>query len=150
MSGPLLEGSRFLTEMAQAQKWGHPIKWGNLLENSPNLSDRALEELGGIEGAMAEARRISEKFPNPRNVKGMTRKQRQEYYREIAIFEAGKEAERRAVWERRHPGASESNWLRREAKRKTRKQRERNINKALNERKSSSSKSHRRSTSKRS
>jgi hypothetical protein len=115
----LLKGSRLLQEMfAKNTRYA----WGNIA----NLSEGAVQELG-IEGAMAEAagspRRASSGMTE--EMKRRPRKERQAYYTRKAIHEAEKEAERRRRWQRRHPGASESNWRRREATRKTRKAAER-------------------------
>jgi hypothetical protein len=104
------------------------LAWGNVA----NLSDGAVRELG-IEGAMKEAKRSSAR----RNSSGRTssiqrregRKGRQAHYTRKAILEREKEEGRRSVWLRRHPGASESNWRRREANRKTRKAVERQLRK---------------------
>jgi len=94
------------------------FKWGDL----PS-SNAAVRELG-IEGAIAEKRQKSRR----RSSSGQTseiqrvggRKARQEHYKRKAILEAEKEAERRAIWIRRHPGAHESNWTRRQEKRRRR------------------------------
>ena len=94
------------------------FKWGNL----PS-SEGAFRELG-LEGALAEKRQKSRR----RSSSGQTseiqrlggRKARQEHYKRKAILEAEKEAERRATWIRRHPGAHESNWTRRQEKRRHR------------------------------
>jgi hypothetical protein len=99
---------------------GSSLEWGNLA----NMSEGAFKELG-FEGAMAEARRPSERRPSSGMSNRMTRKDRKEHYRRKAVLEARKEAERRAVWLRRHPGAPEENWQRREAARKSRKAGER-------------------------
>lgn len=48
------------------------------------------------------------------------RKARKEHYTRKAILEREKEEKRRRAWEKLHPGASESNWRRREERRKTR------------------------------
>jgi hypothetical protein len=48
------------------------------------------------------------------------RKARKEHYTRKAVLENQKEAERRRVWLQLHPDASESNWRRREERRKTR------------------------------
>ncbi len=96
------------------------FKWGDL----PS-SEGAIRELG-VRGAISENRkRVSRR----RASSGMTseiqrtqgRKGRQEHYKRKAILEREKEEERRRIWNRRHPGSSESGWLRREEKRKTRK-----------------------------
>lgn len=99
---------------------GSSLEWGNLA----NISEGAFKELG-FEGAMAEARRPSERRPSSGMSNRMTRKDRKEHYRRKAELEARKEAERRAVWLRRHPGAPEDIWERREAARKSRKAGER-------------------------
>ena len=99
----------------------HPgARWGNL--NS--VSEKAIEELG-LDAAIAEARRGSARRPSSGRTSSIQRKEgrkgRQAHYTRKAILEREKEAERRAVWMRRHPHAAESNWTRREEKRKTRK-----------------------------
>ena len=99
---------------------GSSLEWGNLA----NMSEGAFKELG-FEGAYAEARRPSEHRASSGMSNRMTRKERKEHYRRKAELEARKEAQRRAVWTRRHPGAPEENWIRREAARKTRKAAER-------------------------
>jgi len=95
-------------------------RWGNL--NS--VSEKAIEELG-LAGAIAEARRGSPRRPSSGRTSSIQRKEgrkgRQAHYTRKAILERAKEEERRAVWMRRHPGRAESNWARREEKRKTRK-----------------------------
>ena len=109
--------SRFIREIKAAEAAGRPYAWGNLNE----LSEGAIEELG-IEGAMAEYNAGS---PH-RGSSGMTteivhmhgRKAGKEHYKRKAVLEAEKEAMRRATWRRRHPGASESNWNRRQETRK--------------------------------
>jgi hypothetical protein len=103
------------------------FKWGDL----PS-SEGAVRELG-VRGAIEERGRLSPRRPSS----GMTseiqrtqgRKGRQEHYKRKAILEKEKEEERRRVWLRRHPGASESDWLKREEKRKTRKVSYRNYRK---------------------
>ena len=114
---------------------GSSLEWGNLA----NLSEGAFKELG-FEGAVAEARRPSEHRASSGMTNRMSRKERQEHYRRKAALEVRKEAERRAVWMRRHPGAPEANWTRREAARKTRKAGERAARKAARRRTSSSKK----------
>jgi hypothetical protein len=109
--------SRFIREIKAAEAAGRPHAWGNLM----NLSDPAIEELG-IEGAIAERNAIS---PH-RASSGMTteivhahgRKAGKEHYKRKAILEAEKEVVRRATWLRRHPGAPEANWARRQETRK--------------------------------
>jgi len=99
-------------------------EWGNI----GNLSERAIAELG-VEGAISEKGR-----PSPRRSssgktssiqraapEGAKRKTRQAHYTRKAILEKEKEAVRRAVWERRHPGSSESKWKKMEEARKARK-----------------------------
>ncbi len=99
---------------------GSSLEWGNLA----NMSEGAFKELG-FEGAVAEARRPSERRPSSGMSNRMTRKDRKEHYRRKAELEARKEAQRRAIWIRRHPGAPATNWNRREAVRKSRKAAER-------------------------
>ena len=99
---------------------GSSLKWGNVA----NLSEGAFKELGFV-GAYNEARRPSERRASSGMSNRMTRKERKEHYRRKAELETRKEAERRAVWMRRHPGAPETNWERREAARKSRKAGER-------------------------
>ena len=109
--------SRFFREIRAAEAAGRPYAWGNLM----NLSDPTIEELG-INGAIAERNAIS---PH-RASSGMTteivhahgRKAGKEHYKRKAILEAEKEVERRAKWLRRHPGAPEANWVRRQETRK--------------------------------
>lgn len=113
-------------------KRGSSLEWGNLA----NMSEGAFKELG-FAGAYAEARRPSEHRASSGMTNRMTRKERQEHYRRKAALEGRKEAERRAVWMRRHPGAPEANWNRREAARKTRKAGERAARKAGRRRTSS-------------
>jgi hypothetical protein len=98
--------------------------WGNL--NS--ISEKAIEELG-LARAIREAKRISARRPSSGQTSSIQRREgrkgRQAHYTRKAVLEREKEAERRSVWMRRHPDASESNWIRREEKRKTRKAAER-------------------------
>jgi hypothetical protein len=98
--------------------------WGNL--NS--VSEKAIEELG-LAGAIREAKRVSARRPSSGKTSSIQRREgrkgRQAHYTRKAVLERAKEAERRATWMRRHPAASESNWIRREEKRKTRKAAER-------------------------
>jgi hypothetical protein len=105
------------------------LKWGNV--NS--LSEAAIKELG-LEGAIAEAKRKSARRSSSGRTSSIQRREgrkgRQAHYTRKAILERAKEEERRAVWMRRHPHASESNWIRREANRKTRKAAERKERKA--------------------
>ena len=105
------------------------FKWGIL--NS--LSEGAIEELGVV-GAVQEARRVSNRRPSSGRTSSIQKKEgrkgRQAHYTRKAILEREKEAVRRAVWERRHPRAAESNWIHREEKRKTRKAAERALRKA--------------------
>jgi nucleotide-binding universal stress UspA family protein len=118
--------------LAYMLKRGSSLKWGNVA----NLSEGAFKELGFV-GAYDEARRPSERRASSGMTEHMTRKERQEHYRRKAVLEAKKEAERRAVWVRRHPGAPEANWVRREAARKTRKAGERAARKTARRRTSS-------------
>ena len=111
---------------------GSSLKWGNVA----NMSEGAFKELG-FAGAYEEARRPSEHRASSGMSNRMTRKERKEHYRRKAELEASKEAHRRAVWTRRHPGAPEANWQRREAARKSRKAGERASRRAI--RRSSSS-----------
>lgn len=135
-AAPLLAGSRFMQNMFQANREGWPYQWGNIA----NLSDKAVEELG-IAGAMREEREGSPRRASSGNTNRMTRKERKEHYKRKAILEREKEEERRRVWQRRHPGASESNWRRREEVRKTRKAQNRAFRKAVRGKRSSSRKS---------
>jgi hypothetical protein len=102
--------------------------WGTL--NS--LSEGAIEELGVV-GAIQEGRRVSARRTSSGRTSSIQRKHgrkgRQAHYTRKAILEREKEAERRATWIRRHPTANESNWIRREEKRKTRKAAEREARK---------------------
>ena len=118
--------------VAYMMKRGSSLKWANVA----NLSEGAFKELGFV-GAYEEARRPSERRASSGMSERMTRKERQEHYRRKAALEARKEAERRAVWMRRHPGAPETNWEHREAMRKTRKAGERAARKAARRRTSS-------------
>jgi len=108
------------------------IPWGNL----PS-SEGAINELG-IKGAMAERDKRSPRRSSSGKTSSIQRKggrkARQAHYTRKAVLEREKEAERRRVWERRHPGASESNWRRREEKRKTRKAAERNTRRMIKRR----------------
>jgi hypothetical protein len=119
--------------VAYMMKRGSSLKWGNIA----NLSEGAFKELG-FAGAYEEALRPSERRASSGMTNRMTRKERQEHYRRKAILESRKEADRRAVWMRRHPGAPEANWERREAARKTRKAGERAARKVVRRRTSSS------------
>jgi hypothetical protein len=109
--------TRFIREMVAASAAGRPHAWGNLM----NLSEGDIEELG-IEGAIAARNANS---PH-RASSGLTteivhahgRKAGKEHYKRKAILEAEKEVERRVKWLRRHPGAPESNWNRRQETRK--------------------------------
>ena len=93
------------------------LGWGNIAE----LSEGALKELGFV-GAYDEAYHPhSEHLASSGMSNTMSRKLRKEHYRRKAILETRKAKERRAVWERRHPGAGEANWERREKKREERK-----------------------------
>jgi hypothetical protein len=112
------------------------LAWGNL----PS-SEGAIEELG-LEGAMKESNRQSPRRSSSGRTSSIQRekgrKGRQEHYKRKAILEREKEEERRRVWERRHPGASESNWRHREEKRKTRKAEIRQTRKSMKKRRTSS------------
>lgn len=109
--------SRFIREIREAEMAGRPYAWGNMM----NLSEGDIEELG-IDGAIAARNATS---PH-RASSGLTteivhahgRKAGKEHYKRKAILEAEKEVERRAKWLRRHPGAPESNWNRRQETRK--------------------------------
>ena len=105
------------------------LKWGNV----NRLSSGAINELG-IEGAIAEANRKSARRSSSGRTSSIQRREgrkgRKAHYTRKAILERVKEEERRAVWIRRHPHAPESNWIQREAKRKTRKAAERKERKA--------------------
>ena len=122
--------SRFIREIRAAEEAGRSYAWGNLM----NLSEGAIDELG-IEGAMAERNANS---PH-RNSSGLTteivhahgRKAGKEHYKRKAILEAEKEVERRAAWLRRHPGAPESNWGRRQETRKVKRAERARSRKAL-------------------
>jgi hypothetical protein len=132
MAAALFNGSRFMREMHEAEERGEPFLWGNI----DNLSERAVEELG-IKGAMAERNRISSHVASSGQSPSMPRKIRKEHYtRKIAKYKAH-EAERRARWERRHPGAPESNWERREAAHREARQKRRNLRRAATHRKRS-------------
>jgi hypothetical protein len=105
------------------------LAWGDVA----NLSDGAVREFG-IEGAMAERNRPSARRSSSGRTSSIQRREgrkgRQAHYTRKAILEREKEEERRRVWIRRHPGASESNWLRREGIRKTRKAAARQLRKS--------------------
>ena len=111
------------SKMEEFMERNPAFKWGNL----PS-SEGAVEELGVV-GAIQEYRRASARRPSSGRTSSIQkregRKGRQAHYTRKAILEREKEAERRAVWKRRHPYANESNWTRREEKRKTRKAAER-------------------------
>lgn len=139
-----LMGSRFVQDMLRANKEGYSYLWGNVA----NLSNAAVEELG-ISGALREERegsprRSSSGYTSELIKAGKTRKERntirRAHYTRKGILEAEKERERRARWLRRHPGAPEANWNRREAERKTRKAANRAARKAMRARRSSSKK----------
>jgi hypothetical protein len=132
MAAPLFNGSRFMREMREADERGESIQWGNLL----NLSEGAVEELG-IKGAMAERNRISSRVASSGESPHMPRKMRKEHYtRKIAKYKEH-EAERRTRWKRRHPGANESNWTRREVAHRAKRNKNRNFRRAMTRRKSS-------------
>jgi hypothetical protein len=105
------------------------VGWGNL----DDLSEKAVEELG-LNGALHEARFGSPHLRSSGRTSSIQRntgrKGRNAHYKRKGELEGKKEATRRATWLRRHPGASESNWIRREAVRKTRKAAERAHRKA--------------------
>lgn len=114
-----------LSEINKADPIMNAMLKGNLnWVSADELSEGAVRELG-IEGAKSERRRRSARRPSSGRTSSIQRvggrKARAEHYTRKAILEREKEEERRRVWVRRHPGASESNWLRREAVRKTRK-----------------------------
>ncbi len=99
------------------------LGWGNIAEMDPYVLERE-----GVKAAYNDAwRRASSEH---RASSGRTesiearegRKGRKEHYRRKAELERKKEEARRAAWIARFPGASEVNWVRREAQRKTRKQ----------------------------
>ena len=92
------------------------IGWGNI--NA--ISEGALKELG-YGRAHNEAVRRSSRLSSSGMSNVMPRKTRKEHYRRKAILETRKAKERRELWERRHPGAGEPNWERREKKREGRK-----------------------------
>lgn len=121
MAAALFNGSRFMREMREADERGEPYMWGNLM----NMSEGAVEELG-INDAMAERNRISSHVASSGQSHTMPRKARKEHYtRKIAKYKTH-EAERRARWERRHPGAGEANWERREVAHRAERQKRRN------------------------
>ena len=91
--------------------------WGNVVENNLN-SNYVASPHRSSSGRTSSIQRTG------------GRKGRQEHYRRKASLESKKENERRRVWEHLHPGASESNWRRREERRKTRKARHRAERKA--------------------
>jgi hypothetical protein len=101
------------------------ISWANIEE-----IDAANFEKFGFEEALRRARARSERLASSGMSPKMSRKNRQEHYRRKAKLEERKELARRAEWEYNFPGAPESNWLRREERRKTRKQAERNLRRA--------------------
>jgi hypothetical protein len=126
-----------IKEMLNANAAGYPFAWGNIA----NLSEGAIAELG-LGGALVERKMaVSPRRSSSGQTNRMTRKERKEHYKRKAILEREKEEERRRVWERRHPGASESNWRRREEARKTRKAADRAFRKAMRGKRSSSRKS---------
>lgn len=84
--------------------------WGTIVENDLNSN------------YVESPRRSSSGRTSSIQRKG-GRKARQEHYRRKASLESKKEMERRRVWERLHPGASESNWRRREERHKSRRAR---------------------------
>ncbi len=132
MAAALFNGTRFMREMHEAEERGEPYMWGNLL----NLSEGAVEELG-IKGAMEERNRISSHVASSGQSPLMPRKARKEHYtRKIAKYQAH-EAERRERWERRHPGAPESNWEHREAAHRAARQKRRNFRRTHRKRTSS-------------
>ena len=112
------------------------IAWGNL----PS-SEGAVAELG-LEGAMNERFKQSPRRSSSGRTSSIQRREgrkgRQAHYTRKAILEREKEEDRRRVWVRRHPGASESNWRRREGKRKTLKTAARTARKSLKKRRTSS------------
>ena len=113
------------------------LPWGNVA----NLSEGAVRELG-IEGAIDEHWKLSPRRSSSGRTSSIQRvhgrKGRQAHYTRKAILEREKEESRRKVWERRHPGASESNWRRHEENRKSRKANQRATRKMIKKRKSSS------------
>ena len=136
MAAALFNGSRFMREMREADERGEPYMWGNIM----SLSEGAVEELG-INGAMAEHKRISSHMASSGQSPSMPRKARKEHYsRKIAKYKEH-EAERRARWTRRHPGAAESNWERREAAHRNTRQKRRNLRRATYRKRTSSKRS---------
>lgn len=132
MAAALFNASRFMRELHEAEERGEPYQWGNVM----NLSEGAVEELG-IKGAMEERARLSSHLASSGESPTMPRKARKEHYtRKIAKYKAH-EAERRARWERRHPGAGESNWERREAAHRAERQKRRNFRRTHRKRTSS-------------
>ncbi len=125
-----------MREMREAEKRGEPYSWGNVAE----LSEGAIKELG-IAGAISERNRASSHVASSGESATMPRKVRKEHYtRKIAKYKAH-EDERRVRWERRHPGAPESNWERREMAHREKRDKMRKLRRALTRRKSSSNNS---------
>jgi hypothetical protein len=95
---PLLKGDKFLQEAHLRKEWGMPnIAWGNLA----NLDTRALAELGR-HGAWVER---YERYPHRSSPSsGMTKEEKQKYYK--AISEEKRAIKRKAFedWRRRYPG----------------------------------------------
>lgn len=120
--------------LAYMFKRGSSLEWGNI----NRISEGAFKEKGFV-GAYDEALRQSSRLPSEGMSNRMTRKERKEHYRRKAILETRKAKERRALWERRHPGAPERNWEAREKKREERKAGQREAARLARRRRSSRS-----------
>jgi len=86
-----------------------------------NLSSGDVKEMGLMKAEDVRYMPSSSSHGRSSSAKRKGRKARKEYYRLKGEREGEKEAERRRVWEERHPDGRESNWLWREERRKTRK-----------------------------
>jgi len=126
---------------ANIMKEMEEVPWFNWM----NLDDANLQKFG-VRGAIARRNRPSPRYASSgRTSSGErqfpTRKAakawRGEHYKRKAIFEKGKEEQRRREWEANFPEEGEAAWQRREAARKTRKAANRAFRKSLKKRKTS-------------
>jgi len=100
--------------------------WGDIM----NANSNAIKNYGLIR-ALEMKRFGSGHVASEGNTNAMNKKTRKAHFVRKGILERQKEEHRRAEWVRLHPGKSEANWERREAKRHARKAANRAFRKSL-------------------
>lgn len=135
-----MDATKLMSNWFALKEAGREPEWANVA----NLRSSNIEEYG-LKGALNRERngsehRMSSGMTSELVKVGKSRKERntirKAHYQRKGELEGRKEATRRAIWDRRH-GKNESEWVRREAARQTRRAANRQFRKAVRAKKDS-------------